>query len=128
MSEREIEPIFCSECQNEMRVQDARTLDGKILCPADLAKHPLVDRMRARRLPEDYLRRGGAIFRSVFTSFAALMLVVGVAFIVKKDQLATGVWMIVASVFVALTGVFVGDVVDLLLDIFDQLKQLNRRR
>lgn len=126
MSEREHEAIFCSECQNEVKVESARVLDGKVLCRADLAKRSFFERLRARKLPQDYRRRSGKTFHGMMTSIAALMLVVGVAFIWKKDDLASGVWMIMASVLVAIAGMFVSDVIDLLLDIRDQLRQQHR--
>jgi len=81
--EREVEPVFCSECQNPVDVSKARMLDGLVLCPKDLAKRGLFDRIRARKLPENYRRRSGGTFRSLFTSIAALMLVVGIAFVWK---------------------------------------------
>ena len=127
MPEREREPIFCSECQNQItKVETARVLDGSILCPADLRKRSFIDRIRARKLPEDFTRRGGVLFRSFFTSLAALMLVVGVAFIWRQGNLPLGVTLILSSVFVLFFGVLAGDIVDLLLDIFEQLKLLNR--
>jgi len=157
MPQRDVEPVFCGECQNEVRVQDARMLDGQILCPVDLHKRPLFHRIRARKLPEDVHRRSGGTFRGFFTSLAALMLVVGVAFIwyhpskspsapqgakagvasapaqgaVQPAQVeggvAVGVPLILASVFVAFFGLLAGDAIDLLLDMFDQLKRLNHR-
>ncbi len=85
MAQHENEPIFCSECQNEVAVQKARILDGRVLCPADLAKRPFLDRLRARKLPQDYRRRTGRVFQSLFASMAALMILIGVVFIIKKD-------------------------------------------
>ena len=81
--EREVEPVFCSECQNPVDVSKARMLDGEVLCPKDLAKRPFFDRLRARKLPQNYKRRSGRTFQSLFTSIAALMLVVGIAFVWK---------------------------------------------
>ena len=78
MSDLTSEPIFCTECQNEVKVEDARILDGRILCPADLGKKSFFDKVRARKLPQNYKRRSGRFFQSMFTSIAALMLVVGV--------------------------------------------------
>lgn len=145
MSERGIEPIFCSECQNEIKPENARLLHGQIVCKADLAKQPFVERLRARRLPQDVTRRGGASFRSLFTSLAALMFVVGVPFVarvvgvtffghsdqateeaVRRAYLAPGVAFMFASALVAVFGLLAGDVVDLLLDILDQLRRANR--
>jgi hypothetical protein len=127
MTQRDAEPVFCSECQNEVKVESARMLDGHVLCPADLRKKPLFERMRARRLPEDARRRGGAVYKSFFTASAALMLVVGASLVWSKNDLAAGIWMVIASIVVAFFGVLAGDVVDLLLDIFEQLKQINRK-
>ena len=127
MSERNSEPIFCSECQEEVKASNARMLDGKVLCKADLASKPFVARMRARKLAEDDKRWSGKGFQSAFTAIAALMLVVGVALIFKKDQLVPGIWMVVASILTALSGLFVGSVIDILLDIRDQLKGTHNR-
>ncbi len=127
MSQRESEPVFCSECQNEVDVSAARVLNGHVLCPADLGRRSMWERLRARKLPENEMRRGGGALRSFFLSLAALMLVVGVAFIWKDEARVTGVCTILASVFVGFFGVLAGDIVDVLLDIFDQLRQLNRR-
>ena len=77
MSQPESEPIFCTECQNEVKVEEARVLDGKVLCPADLAKKSLFAKMRARKLPQNYRRRSGRFFQRMVTSMAAFMLVVG---------------------------------------------------
>ncbi len=126
MPEREREPVFCSECQNEVKVEDARILDGKILCPVDLAKHSFFERLRARKLPQDYRRRSGKTFQSVLTSVAALLLVVGIAFIWQKGHLVAGVFMIALSVLSAVLAMFVADVIDLLLDIRDQLHHQQR--
>ncbi|MHC4713256.1 MAG: hypothetical protein ACYTAN_08310 [Planctomycetota bacterium] len=90
MSQLESEPIFCSECQNEITVAKARMLGGRVLCPADLAKRSFLDRLRARRLPQDYRRRTGKVFQSLFASMAALMIVIGIVFIVKGDAVAPG--------------------------------------
>ncbi len=87
--EREAEPVFCSECQNEVDVAKGRLVDGQVLCPADLAKRPFFDRLRARKLPENYKRRSGRTFQSLFTSIAALMLVVGIAFVWRAKTLPT---------------------------------------
>jgi hypothetical protein len=166
MTQREQEPIFCTECQNEVKVEAARVLDGKILCPADLAKRPFLDRLRSRKLPQNYMRRSGKTFQGLFTSIAALMLVIGIAFIWKaqlssgerpqgasgttpaagaanadeaaraaersetalarvlasheaRQNVVSGVVMIVASALVAIAGMFAGDVIDLLLDVRD---------
>jgi sterol desaturase/sphingolipid hydroxylase (fatty acid hydroxylase superfamily) len=130
MSQREAEPVFCGECQNEVKVESARAVDGQVLCAADLRKRPFLQRLRARKLPENVMRRGGTVFKSFFTMLAALMLVVGVALIWSEDpskhSLTAGVWMVMASMFVAFFGLFAGDAVDLLLDIFEQLRRLNR--
>jgi len=146
MPERKAEPIFCSECQNEVELKDARILNGQVLCPADLSKRRFFERMRARKLPEDARRRGGAVFRSFFTSLAALMFVVGIPFIwrvvkvtffgnnddatieaVRRAYLAPGVALMFSSALVAVFGLFAGDIVDLLLDIHDELRRMNRR-
>lgn len=145
MSERETEPIFCSECQNEVKPANARFLHGHIICKADLAKRSFLERLRARRLPQDVTRRGGAAFRSLFTSLAALMFVVGIPFVwrvvhvtffsnqdvttieaVRRAYLAPGVAMMFGSALVAVLGLLAGDIVDLLLDILDQLRHINR--
>lgn len=123
MSERKAEPIFCSECQNEVDVHVARALDGEVLCRADLAKRPFLVKLRARKLPENHQRRSGRVFRSLFTSIAALMLVVGVVVNVRSENVAGGVSIIFASVFVAVFGMLAGDILDVLLDIFDQLRR-----
>ena len=145
MPEREVEPVFCSECQNEVKVRDARILNGHILCPADMGKRSFFERMRARRLPDDARRRGGAVFRGFFTSLAALMFVVGIPFVwrvvqatffgnepdatieaVRRAYLAPGVALMFGSALIAVFGLLAGDIVDLLLDIFDQLKKSSR--
>jgi hypothetical protein len=145
MSEHGIEPIFCSECQNEVKPANARLLQGHVLCKADLAKRSSLERLRARRLPQDLTRRGGATFRSLFTSLAALMFVVGLPFVwrvasvtffgnqdattveaVRRAYLAPGVAMMFGSALVAVFGLLAGDIVDLLLDILDQLRRANR--
>lgn len=123
MSEHQSEPIFCSECQNEVNVQEARVLDGKVLCRTDLTKRAFLAKLRARKLPENYQRRSGRLFRSLFTSIAALMLVVGVVLNVRSEDVAGGVAIIFASGFVAVFGMLAGDLLDVLLDILDQLRR-----
>jgi hypothetical protein len=132
MSEREVEPIFCTECQEEVNVNKARMLKGRILCPKDLAKLSFFDRLRARKLPEDASRRGGKAFQGMFTSLAALTFIVGIVFIwpVRSgatSNLGAGLPLILASIFLAFFGILVGDIVDILLDIFHQLRRINRR-
>lgn len=159
--ERELEPVFCGECQNSVGVSKARVLDGQVLCPKDLSKRSFFDRLRARKLPQNYKRRSGRTFRSLFTSIAALMLLVGIAFVWRakqtplpigpvegaaaveaaadmtapgpvllsapdKQYLVSGICMILAGVIVAISGMFVGDALDLLLDISDELRHSRR--
>ena len=135
MSEHHAEPVFCSECQNEVAIEKARVLGGKVLCPTDLAKRSFLERLRARRLPQDYSRRSGRVFQSMMTSMAALILVLGIGFIIRAllamgnipegqkwpvEALLPGLLMILASALVAIAGMFAGDVIDLLMDIRDQ--------
>ena len=161
MSERRAEPIFCSECQEEVRAENARLLDGAVLCRRDLATKGFFARLRARRLGETARRRGGKVFTGFFTSLAMLMLIVGIAFVWKQyapatetgaptmfvwnygdvdyqvsadvvfaaDQrnLVAGVSLIIASIFTGFFGLLAGDVMDTLIDIFEQLRALNRR-
>lgn len=157
--EREVEPVFCSECQNPVDVSKARVLDGQVLCTKDLSKRSFFDRFRARKLPQNYKRRSGRTFRGLFTSIAALMLVVGIAFVWRAKQapsavgpapegiaveaaadmpapsllnapgqyyLVSGICMILAAVIVAISGMFVGDALDLLLDISEELRHPRR--
>jgi len=121
----EQKPVFCSECQQEVKVEDARVLDGQVLCPRDLAKRGFFARMRARKLPGSQ-RWSGKTFQSMFTSIAALMLVVGIALVWKEEQLASGVWMIVFSILVGFFGRLAKDLIDLLLDILDELRSQRR--
>jgi hypothetical protein len=131
MSEREAEPIFCSECQEEVAVDKARIVNGRVLCPHDFAKLSFFQRLGGRKLPENAARRAGRWFYGMFTSLAALMFVVGVAFIWKDaaaKQPFPGVPIVLASVFVGIFGIFVGDAIDLLLDISGELRRLNSGR
>jgi hypothetical protein len=161
MTERHAEPIFCSECQEEVRPENARILDGAILCRKDLASKGFFARLRARRLGETAHRRSGKVFTGFFTSLAMLMLVVGIAFAWKQDapagegaaantfvwrqgeatyqvsadvvfaarqqNLMVGVSLIIASIFTAFFGLFAGDTLDTLIDVFEQLRRSGRR-
>ncbi len=132
MSHREAEPIFCSECQEEVAINKARLVNGRVYCQKDLAKLPLLARLRARKLPEDATRRGGKATLGMFTSLAALTLVIGVAFIWPwKGELesrpSVGVPLILASVFFAFFGIVMSDLIDILIDVFGELRRLNRR-
>jgi len=130
MSERGVEPIFCSECQEEVSVDKAKIVNGRVLCPHDFAKLSFGQRLSGRKLPENAARRAGKWFSGMFTSLAALMFVVGVALIWKDAatrQLFPGVPLILGSVFVGIFGIFVSDAIDLLLDISGELRRLNRK-
>jgi hypothetical protein len=50
-----------------------------------------------------------------------------VVFAARQQNLMVGVLLIVASIFTAFFALFAGDTLDVLIDVFEQLRRLNRR-